>query len=141
MQFSRQQSNNGQEAAFPFFKEGRVHKGQQYEADVSEILDFSRMELWRYAKTHGDLETWAAFQQGLEETVLSWFHEHPASEVVRRVQSDKHSSHEPLSACGRLLSEAGGVRDALRGVGLPAGVPERSHPGDAASFQAARDRL
>ena len=90
MQFSRQQSNNGQEAAFPFFKEGRVHKGQQYEAGCQRDLDFSRMELWRYAKTHGDLETWAAFQQGLEETVLSWFHEHPASEVVRRVQSDKH---------------------------------------------------
>ena len=58
--------------------------------DVSEILDFSRLELWRHAKTHGDLQTWAAFQQSLEGTVLTWFHEHPGSEAVCRVNSERH---------------------------------------------------
>jgi hypothetical protein len=58
--------------------------------DVSEILDFSRMELWRYAKTHGDLETWAVFQQCLEETVLTWLLEHPGSQVVCRMHSEWH---------------------------------------------------
>lgn len=58
--------------------------------DVSEILDFSRLELWRQAKTHGDPQTWAAFQQSLEGTVLTWFHEHPGSEAVCRVNSERH---------------------------------------------------
>jgi hypothetical protein len=58
--------------------------------DVSEILDFSRLELWRHAKTHGDLQTWTAFQQSLEGTVLTWFHEHPGSEAVCRVNSERH---------------------------------------------------
>jgi hypothetical protein len=39
--------------------------------------------------THCDQEAWTAFQQSLEETVLSWFHDHPASETACRLQSDR----------------------------------------------------
>lgn len=45
--------------------------------DFGETLEVSRLELLRRANTHGDLEAWAAFQQSLEETVLTWFHDHP----------------------------------------------------------------
>lgn len=58
--------------------------------DVGETLEVSRLELWRRAKTHGDLEAWAAFQQCLEETVLTWFHDHPASEAACRMHSERH---------------------------------------------------
>jgi hypothetical protein len=56
--------------------------------DVSESLEVSRLELLRRASTLGDLETWAAFQQGLEETVLTWFHDHPGREAACRIQSE-----------------------------------------------------
>ena len=37
--------------------------------DVGEALEVSRLELWRRAKTHSDLQTWAAFQQGVSGAV------------------------------------------------------------------------
>src|SRR5690349_16155851 len=49
---------------------------------VGETLADSRLELWRRAKTHSDLQAWAAFQQCLEETVLSWLYDHPGSEAA-----------------------------------------------------------
>ena len=58
--------------------------------DVGEAREASHMELWRRASRQGDLEAWAAFQQGLEETVLGWFHAHPGCEAASRVQSDSH---------------------------------------------------
>lgn len=58
--------------------------------DVGEIREVSRMDLWHRASRYGDLEAWAAFQQGLEETVLAWFYVHPGSEAASRVQSDSH---------------------------------------------------
>jgi hypothetical protein len=53
-------------------------------------LVVSRLELWRRASTHGDLQAWAAFQQSLEETALTWFHAHPGSAAACRVHSEKH---------------------------------------------------
>jgi len=53
-------------------------------------LVVSRLELLRRAITYGDLEAWAAFRQGLEETVLSWLHEHPGREAACRVQTERH---------------------------------------------------
>jgi hypothetical protein len=58
--------------------------------DVGETLAVSRLELLRCASTDGDLQAWEAFQQGLEETVLTWFHEHPGSEAASRLQSESH---------------------------------------------------
>jgi hypothetical protein len=58
--------------------------------EVGETLAVSRLELWRRAKTQSDLEAWTAFQQSLEETVMTWFHEHPASQAAYRLQSDRH---------------------------------------------------
>jgi proteasome lid subunit RPN8/RPN11 len=58
--------------------------------DVGETREVSRLELWRRASRWGDLEAWAAFQQSLEETVLTWFHAHPSCEAASRVQSESH---------------------------------------------------
>ena len=58
--------------------------------DVNETLEVSRLELLRRASTHHDLEAWAAFQQSLEETVLTWLHDHPGREAACRVQSERH---------------------------------------------------
>jgi hypothetical protein len=58
--------------------------------DVSETLKVSYVELWRHAKTDGDLLACAAFQQYLEETVLTWLHEHPDRQVACRLQSERH---------------------------------------------------
>jgi hypothetical protein len=63
--------------------------------DVGETLVHTRLELLRRASILGDLQAWATFQQGLEETVLSWLHEHPGSEAACRL---------PLSGCCRPLS-------------------------------------
>jgi len=53
-------------------------------------LEGSRLELLRSASKQGDLQAWTAFQQSLEETVLSWFHEHPGSEAACELQSEWH---------------------------------------------------
>jgi hypothetical protein len=58
--------------------------------DVNETLEVSRLELLRRASTHHDLEAWAAFQQSLEGTVLTWLHDHPGRETACRVQSERH---------------------------------------------------
>jgi len=50
----------------------------------------STLDLLRRASTQGDLQAWTAFKQSLEETVLSWFHEHPGSEAVCELQSEWH---------------------------------------------------
>jgi hypothetical protein len=58
--------------------------------DVGETLEVSRPELLRRVSIYGDLEAWTAFQQSLEETVLTWFHEHPGREAACRLHSDLH---------------------------------------------------
>ena len=58
--------------------------------DVGETLKVSHVELLRRARTHGDLGAWAAFQQSLEKTVLTWFHEHPGSQAACRMHSELH---------------------------------------------------
>jgi len=50
----------------------------------------SSLELLRRASTQGDLQAWTAFKQSLEDTVLSWFHEHPGSEAVCELQREWH---------------------------------------------------
>ncbi len=58
--------------------------------NVDETLEDSPLELWRRAKTHGDPQAWAAFQRGLEEMVLTWFHSHPGSRAASRLHSERH---------------------------------------------------
>jgi hypothetical protein len=58
--------------------------------DVGETREVSRLELWRRASLYGDLEAWAAFQQSLEETMLTWVHAHPGYEAASRVLSESH---------------------------------------------------
>jgi hypothetical protein len=58
--------------------------------DAGETIEASRLELLRRASIHGDHEAWTAFQQSLEETVLAWFHDHPGSEAVCRMQSERY---------------------------------------------------
>src|SRR5258708_5799269 len=58
--------------------------------DVGEICEISRLELLQRASRYGDLEAWAAFQHCLEETVLTWLHEHPGSEAACRMHSESY---------------------------------------------------
>ena len=58
--------------------------------NVSETLEVSRLELLYRVSTYDDLQAWAVFQQSLEETVLSWLHEHPGKETACRLQSERH---------------------------------------------------
>jgi hypothetical protein len=58
--------------------------------NVSESLEVARLELLQRASIHSDLEAWTAFQQSLEETVLTWFHEHRGREAACRVHSERH---------------------------------------------------
>ncbi len=58
--------------------------------DVGKTLEVSRLELLRRASIDGDLQAWAAFQQGLEETVLTWLHEHPGSQAAYRLHNERH---------------------------------------------------
>jgi hypothetical protein len=58
--------------------------------DVGEALEVSRLELLCCASTQGDLETWQAFQQSLEEIVLTWLHTHPSYEAACRMHSERH---------------------------------------------------
>jgi hypothetical protein len=44
----------------------------------------------RRAIAHSDQDAWAEFQQCLEETVLTWLHEHPSREAACRGLSEKH---------------------------------------------------
>jgi hypothetical protein len=58
--------------------------------DVSETLEVSPLELLRHASIHSDLQAWAAFQQSLEELLLTWLHDHPGSLAACRVQSERY---------------------------------------------------
>ena len=58
--------------------------------NVGETLEVSRLELLRQASTYGDLQAWTAFQHSLEETVLTWLHEHPGKEAACHLQSEQY---------------------------------------------------
>ena len=58
--------------------------------NVGETLEVARLELLRRASTDGNLEAWAAFQQSLQETLLTWLHAHPSYEAACRLHSDRH---------------------------------------------------
>jgi hypothetical protein len=58
--------------------------------DVGEMLEVSPLELLRRAQTHGDLKAWAAFQHCLEETVLTWLHDHPGGQAACRLHSERY---------------------------------------------------
>jgi hypothetical protein len=58
--------------------------------DVGGTLNLAFLDLVRSASIDSDQDAWAVFQQRMEETVLSWFQEHPGSEIVSRLKSEKH---------------------------------------------------
>ena len=58
--------------------------------DVGKMPAVSHLELVQRARTHGDLEAWAAFEQYLEGTVLNWLHEHPSREVACRMHNERY---------------------------------------------------
>jgi hypothetical protein len=58
--------------------------------DVCETRAVSLLELLQRASTQSDLEAWAAFQQGLEETVLTWLYDHPGREAACHMYSERH---------------------------------------------------
>ncbi len=64
--------------------------------------------LARRASQQGDQEAWAAFQQGLEETVLAWFHAHPSSFAASRVHSESHFVARAFEQVWHLVGKAAG---------------------------------
>lgn len=54
-----------------------------------KTFERSSLELLHHAIAHGDQEAWAEFQQCLEETVLTWLHEHPSKEAACRDLCEK----------------------------------------------------
>jgi hypothetical protein len=58
--------------------------------NVGDSLETSRLELLRHASIHSDLQAWTAFQQSLEETVLTWLRKHPGRDAVCHLQSEQH---------------------------------------------------
>jgi hypothetical protein len=58
--------------------------------DGDETFEVSSLELLRRAIAHSDQDAWAGFQQCLEETVLTWLHEHPSREAACRGLSEKY---------------------------------------------------
>jgi hypothetical protein len=57
--------------------------------DGDETFEVYSLELLRRAIAHSDQEAWAAFQQCLEKTVLTWLHKHPSREVACRRLCEK----------------------------------------------------
>ena len=58
--------------------------------DRDETFEVYSLELLRHAIAHGDQDAWAGFQQRLEETVLTWLHEHPSRGAACRGLCEKH---------------------------------------------------
>jgi hypothetical protein len=120
--------------------------------EVDETGEVSRLELWRRASQQGDLQAWAAFQQGLEETVLAGFHAHPSSFAASRVQSESHFVARAFEqvwhmvvqgqvACQALsdvlvylrASLCGAILEGLRVAGCPgvaSSLPDREEPSE-----------
>jgi hypothetical protein len=84
--------------------------------DVGETLEVSRLELLRRASTHSDQEAWAVFLQRLEETVLTWLHDHPRSEAACRLQSERHFVALAFERLGQAVVQRQVACETLSGV-------------------------
>jgi hypothetical protein len=117
-----------------------------------ETFEVYSLELLRRAIAHDDQETWAVFQQCLEETVLTWLHEHPGREAVCRGlcekdlvvqaferfrQATQHHQHREFTTFAAALhylraSLNGAILDTLRAYSRLREVPlpEPGSPGE-----------
>ncbi len=84
--------------------------------DSSETGESSLSELWRRASRQSDLEAWAAFQQGLEGMLLTWFHTHPGSEEASHVQSDRQIATRAFEQVWHLVIQGQVVCETLSEV-------------------------
>jgi hypothetical protein len=84
--------------------------------DIDEAREFSRLELWHRVSRQGDLEAWAAFQQNLEETVLTWFHGHPGSEAACRLYNEQHFVALAFERLWQLVTKGQVACETLSGV-------------------------
>ncbi|TMC87113.1 MAG: hypothetical protein E6J10_05710 [Chloroflexi bacterium] len=58
--------------------------------DGDETFEVYSLGLLRRAIARGDQDAWAGFTQCLEETVLTWLHEHPSRGAACRGLCEKH---------------------------------------------------
>jgi len=58
--------------------------------DGDKTFEVSSLELLRSAIAHDDQDAWAGFQRCLEETVLTWLHEHPSRVAACHGPCEKH---------------------------------------------------
>jgi hypothetical protein len=100
----------------PSAKKGEYTRGSNMKQDVGERLEISQLEWWRRAQTDGDLQAWAASQQGLQETVLSWFHDHPCREAACRLHSERHFVALAFERLQQALSQRPGTCQTLSEV-------------------------
>jgi len=76
----------------------------------------SSLELLRRAIAHGDQDAWAGFQQWLEETVLTWLHEHPSREAACRGMCEKHLVAQAFERFRQAAGQAQMAFETLDGV-------------------------
>lgn len=115
--------------------------------DVDETLEVNQLELLRRASTFSDHGARATFQENLEGTVLSWFHEHPGGEAACR----KHTEHHFVAlaferfwnivvqeqvTCESLSDVLVSLRACLNGVLLET-LRTSSRPGTISEFESA----
>src|SRR5258708_19889724 len=99
---------------------------------VGETREGCHLEVLRRWQTPSDLKAWAAFQHCLEETVLTWFHDHPGSQAACRLHSERHfvalaferlrqAALQRQVACETLSQVLVYLRPTLNGTTLEAG--------------------
>ncbi len=74
--------------------------------DGDETFEVYSLQLLRRAIAHDDQDAWAGFQQCLEETVLTWLHEHPGKEAACLGPSWTHCGPSPGQEKSRGLCQA-----------------------------------
>jgi hypothetical protein len=84
--------------------------------DGDETFEVSSLELLRRAIAHGDQDAWVGFQQCLEETVLTWLHEHPSREAACRGLCEKDLMAQAFERFRQAAVQAQMAFETLAGV-------------------------
>jgi hypothetical protein len=84
--------------------------------DGDETFEVSSLELLRRAIAHSDQDAWTGFQQCLEETVLTWLHEHPSREAACRGLCEKHVVVQAFERFRRAAVQAQMAFETLAGI-------------------------
>jgi len=84
--------------------------------NVDETFEVYSLQLLHSAIAHGDQDAWAGFQQCLEETVLTWLHQHPSKEAVCQWLCEKHLVAQAFERFWQAAVQAQMAFETLAGV-------------------------